>query len=188
MALADPSDVSAILPGRDPAAIAAAISYGASAVESYCQRVFEKAVDDVAVITTAGYEGLLPQWPVTDVSKVEVKSINTAGSASWAETVAYDYTPQGVIYCTLSRDRGGIWPFGLPGGLRVTYTHGYDPIPTPIKDAVVRIACAYLSNPIAGRTKHKVGDNEDDWSATAAAAISPYDEAILGAYCKRGIR
>ena len=186
MALAQASDVDGLMPGRDPAAVALALSYGESAVTSFCRRVFDVVVDDVAVITTADYEGLLPQWPVTAVSKVEVKEIDSAGAVSWTEIVAYDVTPQGVIYSTLPVTRSP-WPFGLPGGLRVTYTHGYDPIPAPIRDAVIRVACAFVDNP-SGRVKHKVGDNEDGWSAASAGALSPYDEAILAAYCTRGIR
>ncbi|MDF3280919.1 hypothetical protein [Gordonia sp. N1V] len=181
--LAQPSDVTAIAgDGFDSATVASAISWASSIVRDYTKQQFDLVENDVEIVTPHGYSATLAQIPVVAVSMVEAKSIDpVTGAASYATITAWDWAPNGIVYCTKRSVMGG-WPqYMLPGGLRVTYTHGFATVPEDITSVCARLAFQFMTNPTF-RVEHKVGGKADRWATNGGNEMTPYDLAILDQY------
>lgn len=181
------SQMPSFLKGAWPDAdVSAALSWAASAVESYCERDFSYRVDDVVLVDPfpVRRSAQLPNPPVVSISKVEAYMRDNTGATSWQELTNYAWTPDGLLY-----DTSGIpgvtvvavpsWPT-LPKGLRVTYTHGFQSIPQPLIDAVIKAAGMYLANPF-GSTRRRVGDVQSDWDPSLIPN-GGLDESLLAQY------
>ena len=181
------SQVPSFLKGAWPDAdVSAALSWASSAVEAYCERDFSYAVNEVVTIDPfpVRRSAQLPSPPVQSISKVEANMRDATGSTSWQELTNYAWTTDGLLY-----DTSGIpgvtvsavpsWP-SLPRSLRVTYTHGFQTVPQPLVDAVIKAAGAYLANPF-GMTQRKAGDVESSWAVTMLQT-GGLDEITLAKY------
>ena len=109
---------------------------------------------------------------------------DNTGSNAWQELTNWAWTTDGLLYDTSGQPGVNVaavptWP-ALPKGLRVTYTHGFQTVPQPLVDAVIRAAGTYLSNPF-GNTRRKTGDTEFD-SAVTLIQSGGLDEITLSKY------
>lgn len=181
------SEVPSFLKGAWPDAdVNAALSWASSAIESYCERDFSYVVNDVVTIDPfpVRRSAQLPNPPVISVSKVEAFMRDNTGATSWQELTNYAYTSDGLLYDTSGLPGVNVaavptWP-SLPKGLRVTYTHGYQTLPLPLVDAVIKAAGNYLANPF-GNTRRTTGDVQSDWAVTLIQA-GGLDETLLAKY------
>jgi hypothetical protein len=104
-------------------------------VKARCKRDFERANYTHYYDGTGGSTILLDQYPIVEVTSVhEDKDRNFA-----ADTLLSDYTTRDntgeLILLT------GVFGIGAQN-IKVVYTAGYVDIPRPIKQAVIKIACA----------------------------------------------
>lgn len=182
----DASQMPSFLKGAWPDAdVSAALSWASSAVEAYCERDFTYAVNDVVLVDPfpVRRSAQLPNPPVISVSNVEAYMRDNTGSTAWQELTNYAWTPDGLLYDTSGQPGVNVpavpsWPT-LPKGLRVTYTHGFQTVPQPLVDAVIKAAGSYLANPFA-MTQRKVGDVESSWGGKIQPNV--LDETLLAKY------
>jgi hypothetical protein len=123
----------------DDASALLALELATAAVQDYCAQTLFLVEDEEIYAPGSGTRVvLLPEAPVSAVTALEV-------DGEVLDPTLYDWAADGV----LTRLRG-IWPLG---GRRivVTYTHGYDPIPTAIKAVVLSVAARVLDSPAAVR-------------------------------------
>ena len=166
------SQVPSFLKGARPDAdVNAALSWASSAIEAYCERDFTYVVNDVVTVDPfpVRRSAQLPNPPVIAISKVEAYMRDNTGATSWQELTNYAWTSDGLLYDTSGQPGVNVvavpsWP-SLPKGLRVTYTHGFQTVPLPLVDAVIKAAGSYLANPF-GMTSRKAGDVESAWAVT----------------------
>jgi hypothetical protein len=169
----------------DTADVTEALSWAQSFVESYCNRTFDLVTDDVVVIDPYSHSAMLPSVPVVEVTLVE-GYIPGDGGMAWTElTNFFVKNDTGLLYDTTGLP-GTIWPGcyswpWLPGSLRVTYTHGYDPIPNAVLDAAVRLATQWLENK-GLRVQLKVGDIEERFNGSSGVTLNAMDQGILDQY------
>jgi len=172
-AYAAPADVQALprMSGYSDAACAAAIAWAQSVVEDYTERKFGAVPGDVVLLDPyAGQPSLLPDPPVTAVSKVEAFMAPIGGTLAWQDiTASALWTERGDVYDATGLPGypwhgGPTWP-RLPQSLRVTYDHGYAEIPAAVKAATIKLAAEYLPNP-ERYTEKRIGDNTYRWLNT----------------------
>ena len=177
------------LPGFTTEMIAEAADAASAVVRGYCKQPFSLVTDDVAVVTTGGWYATLPAMPVVAVSKVEVKNINLDGSVSWLEITAYDYAPNGTLYPTLVQANS--WPLDeLPGGLRVTYTHGYAVVPDDVITTAARLGARLARNPDIS-VGYRIGEKDEKFygaSGKGQGDLTAYDKYVLDQYAIETIR
>ena len=181
------SQVPSFLKGAWPDAdVNAALSWASSAVEAYCERDFSYVVNDVVTVDPfpVRRSAQLPNPPVISISKVEAYMRDNTGSTSWQELTNYAWTTEGLLYDTSGLPGVSVaavptWP-SLPKGLRVTYTHGFQTVPQPLVDVVIKAAGSYLANPF-GMTSRKAGDVESAWAVTLLQT-GGLDEITLSKY------
>jgi len=181
------SQVPSFIKGAWPDAdVNAALSWASSAIEAYCERDFTYVVNDVVTVDPfpVRRSAQLPNPPVISISKVEAYMRDTTGATSWQELTNYAWTSDGLLYDTSGQPGVNVvavpsWP-SLPKGLRVTYTHGFQTVPLPLVDAVIKAAGSYLANPF-GMTQRKAGDVESAWAVTLLQT-GGLDEITLSKY------
>lgn len=138
--------------------IEAALVWASAAAEAYCQRRFGYVADDVIMVRPfPDRSAQLPDPPIVDVSLVEGWMPNPdttqPQAMAWVTLSNYQFTDDGTLYDTTGLP--GVdpqcpsWP-RLPKSLRVTYSHGFDPIPDAVQAAVFKAAGLYLTNPSGG--------------------------------------
>lgn len=164
------SEFVAIDAAYDDPSIARALSFAQSFVESYCNRIetggFDVVSDDIAFLDPGTRRtALLPAIPVTAVTKVEGLLPGPNG-LEWIELPNVRFVSEtGLLYDT-SHQPGVEWSLhkaswpSVPGGLKVTYDHGYQTVPRSLVDCACRVAQQYLENP-ALKLARKVGDLQD---------------------------
>lgn len=172
--------LTAALPGFTEDQIADAADAASAIIRGYCRRDFTAATS-VAVVTTAGWFATLPAMDITDVSKVEVKQIGLDGSVSWVETTKYDWAPNGVLYATTTL---APWPADeLPGGLRVTYSHGAG-VPEDVLSVANRLAQRIARNPDVS-VGYRIGEKDEKFygaSGKGQGDLTAYDRYVLDQY------
>jgi hypothetical protein len=153
---------------------------------------FSLAVDDVAVLRRQGDKLLLPQWPVTGVKQVEVIGIPPVpnlvlpAAGAWA----FDGIDAVLLYLQLG------WIINLPadwvenpngtGSYRVTYSHGWAPVPADIVAVVCNMVMRTLTSPsmAEGLTGENIGQYGYQMSQQAGAMgsgvrVTAADRAVL---------
>jgi hypothetical protein len=164
--------------------VTAALEWASDAVESYCERRFAFVADDV--VTVRPYpdrSALLPNPPITDVTLVEGWMANPTSGASvmaWVTLTNWQWTDQGFIYDTTGLPgvdyQSPSWP-AAPKSLRVTYSHGFDPIPDAVQSAVFKAAGIWLDNP-SGLASKRVDDVQYTWANSSGGRDSA--DAMFG--------
>lgn len=191
MALAAPTDVI----GADSFStddVNAALNWATGVIEGYCNRTLGLVTNDVVRVTPLKGTGTLPNYPVVQVTLVEGYMLTEAGDGfAWVPiTNYYADDDLGILY-NMAGLTGVVWtgrhswPW-LPKSLRVTYDHGYDPIPEELTAVCARLARQYLDNP-ALMIERRVGDMEGRFSGSAGAMFSDLDLAALGGYINAGV-
>lgn len=104
----------------------------------------EQQEDRTVTLDGTGGSQLLVPWPVDSISSVAIieddgdeDTLDGPGSSD----VDYRWTREGVL-----ERAGAAWP-DRPRSVKVTLTHGLDPVPTSIKAVVLEAAEAAISNP-----------------------------------------
>lgn len=175
-----------------PADVAGALSWATSVIEGYCNRSLALVTGDTVRLTPQRGTGILPNYPVLGITLVEGYMLDLAtGAYAWVPiTNYYSDDATGTIYNTTGL-AGVIWTGGpswpwLPGSLRVTYDHGYDPIPNDLRDVCARLAGQYLENPRL-MVQRRVGDMEGRFSGSAGVLFGATDRAVLDRYSNIGV-
>lgn len=162
--LADPIDLAALtgLPADDTRLLAALLTASRRFVGAVRHPV-RLMVDDEIVLDGNGTTTLLlPAAPVTDLAVVEV-----AGAE--LDPADYAWSADGL----LEREAG--WPRARRV-VRVVYSHGYDPIPGAIADAVLSAAHIAL-NTEPGLSTMSVGGMSMSFSTTYGASVAGATDA-----------
>lgn len=175
----------------DSASVSRALSWSESFVQSYCDQTFDLVTGDVAVIDPKPYRtALLPQVPVVSVTSVQGLLPVGGSGFTWTALTNFAVVPStGLIYDTTGEpgvsSSGPSWPW-VPGGLKVTYDHGYATIPQPLVDAGCRFAQQYLENP-ALTMQRRTGDTEARYSGSVGLVLNQFDKRILDRYVDVGV-
>lgn len=174
------ADVEAFLqvtvPAAKMASVARAIAEATEAIRNYCHQYIERVAGETIMLDCAGGSRLfLPELPVTSVaSVVEDGELLVAGADE-----DYQLGQHGVLHRV-----GQDWESGIQI-IRVTYTHGYDPIPADVRDVCTRAASrAYQAGmkasemaAVPGVQAKSLGDFSVQFGGEAGAA----GESVLGA-------
>lgn len=141
------------------------------------RRIFTPVTSDIVLVD--GYCGqtlLLPKnrLPVTAVSLVEELS-----GPDWVTLDATDYDWSADGY--LTRRWWRTWT-DRPQGVRVTYSHGYNPIPREVAGICLSLAKRLYDNPDATSVQsEQLGDHHVTYQG-ATGGLSPLEETQLSAY------
>lgn len=155
----------------DPGAVLDPYELASAAVRGYCGQQFDRVLGDVVLIDPRpNGTAQLPEMPVTAVTQVQAwmpdnnnvwgwQTLSYPGRYGWATRgLLWDATvimPPIVPLQSLELP-APTWP-SLPASLKVTYDHGYAPIPAEIQAIVTRLAAQFASNP-AFLQSRKVGE------------------------------
>lgn len=154
--LADPAEL-AVRTGRapdDPALLYALRSASRAFVDAVGHPVVLVQDEEIVLDGHGGTVLLLPAAPVTAVSSV---SVDGAAVTDW------QWSADGY----LERESG--WPRRLRS-VRVVYSHGYDPIPGGIADAVLQHAEMGLTVPV-GLASMTVGGETVSFANSSGASV-----------------
>jgi len=161
-------------------------------------QIISRVKDDAIVMDGRGRARLLlPQVPVVSVSEVVVDdscfSVVPGGGSvenTLTEGVGYTVTPEGVLTRIgygffLGTSAGPRWPWG-DQNVRVTYTHGIDPVPLSVKEVVFALAERTLASP-SGRTvmSEQLGRWVTQYGPVAAAGMTELELAVIRRYTPR---
>lgn len=193
-ALASPVDLEARL-GREltPAEqerVEALLGDASALVRSYTGQTFAHVEDDVVVLRAVGGVIVLPQRPVTAVTRVEV----IGGSEALPDFTTSDWLFDGIDSIRIG-DGGTIinlpeawWDDdGYPGTYRVTYSHGYQQVPGDVVAVVCGMVNRTLTAPTmaGGVTSETIGSYSyriESPGMGLAVALSDEDRKILARY------
>jgi hypothetical protein len=129
-----------------------------------------QVVGETVVLDGSGTETLLlPDWPVSDLT------VNVEGVPVTDFEVS---APSGVLR------RYARWPDKL-GAIAVLYTHGYDPIPADIADAVLEQAQIAL-NTIVGVQQTSQGSRSVTFGAASTTGVTQRWSDTVARYSARG--
>lgn len=162
--LAVPADLEARL-GRSLTATeqTRAVVYLAEAsalIRRYTRQVFDRVLNDPAVLRPVGAYLVLPQTPVTAVH--EVRGLDETGTPgdpltgwTWDGLDKIDITTVGFGW---SADPWWPWPYG-PESFRVVYDHGEVPIPDDVIGVCSGMVLRTLLSPtqVEGMTSERIG-------------------------------
>ncbi len=165
-------------PDEETDKLAQLLAIASAAVRAFCHQVLSRVTGDVVSFPSSGTDVLvLGQRPVVEVARVEVGSV-PAGAFTWDPTGALRRVD------------------GLPWGrraerVRVTYTHGFDPIPADlvglVAAKVANALAAGVANPgglrslQAGAMSETYSNAAGSAAALGAAALTPDEQAVLRA-------
>jgi hypothetical protein len=165
------------------AAIASAIItdyIGLEGIESsatYTDRIFDGPARGSTVF-------LLPSYPVTAVTKVEIRP---TWGADWEilETDTYEWNRAGFISrsgVAVASGPGYWWPRQM-GSIRVAYTAGYVSVPWTVKGIALGIAARGFQS-ASGVLAETIGDYQVSYGAAHSSFmdLDPSEMAILGNY------
>lgn len=138
-------------------------------IRSFARQKVSKVVDDTVILPMA-HPLYLPQRPVISVSKVEAvyfdDTLTVIPASAWQlrNNIVYGIGCRLGWHCC-GADCCEDWPWNgwyvrLSDFVKVTYTHGYDPIPDDIVDVVGSVAERIAHQPKGGAyvTSHKIDD------------------------------
>lgn len=202
-ALASDEDLEARL-GRDLTAAetarsAALLNDASALVRGYTRQTFEFVADDVITLRPVGTLCRLPQRPVQQVSQVVVLSgvdtipdlVLPAGAWTFDGIDKVDVAP--AFDANTWVELPEIWWDTYTGAnvntYRITYSHGYNPIP----DDVVATVCAMVNrvllspSPVEGMVQERIGQysygmQQSTGTPGAAVRLSPADKEALEDY------
>lgn len=167
--------------------------YASAVVRGYCDQVFTFVADEVVKIDPrSDGTAQLPEMPVAAVTSVAGWMPDNFGVWGWQPLTQFGWAKRGLIYNTALINPPvtpnppldypmPTWPW-LPESLRVTYSHGYNPIPDRVQAIVTRIAVQIAANPAFIQSK-KVGEVSTVFgSFLGGITLRDTDKAILDRY------
>jgi len=129
---------------------------------------------DVVLLDPINGAGFLPELPVKKVQRVEVCN---AGIWSDADPSTFALSRRTGVITALSGST--VWPTG-PESWRVTYDHGYDPVPITLTSVVLGVAARAFVSPV-GIDSERLGGYQVKYQVEAAG-FSPLEQVALDAY------
>lgn len=141
------------IPESKRARAAAILNTAAGAVEDATEQTLASASETALIDSDGTADVILPRWPVTAVTAVRT----TRPPAAIPET-AYTWSETGII----TREHG-CWPAGHRI-LEVTYTAGYEQLPTALAGVVLELAARVWANPV-GAAGEQAGSYSIQWRA-----------------------
>lgn len=150
-----------------PANVAAKIAEASARFRGEVRHSVSLVEDDAVWLDGGGSRALLlPAAPVVSVGTVEVEGVEV--DVEWSEA--------GVL-----RRRRGRWPDRFRA-VRVVYSHGYDPVPDEVQEAVLSMA-RYLAVVTPGVSSMQVGGQSVSTSSANidTTVLGPWD-AVVAAY------
>jgi hypothetical protein len=156
------------------------LNIASAMVRDELQQDLDYVVSDVAVLDPInGTTIVLPQMPVTDVTLLEYFD-TTQVPAVWvaADPTLYTVSLRTGIVQALPYT-GTSWP-ALPASWRVTYSHGFNPIPDGLVGVCLGVAARTYSTP-AGAESEKIGGYMVKY-AMQADGFTPLEKSILNRY------
>lgn len=177
--LADPAELAALtgLPADDSRLLAALLTTSrrfAGAVRHPVRLI----VDDEIVLDGHGTTSLiLPAAPVTAVESVELDGVEL-------DSDEYEWSADGLL------ERSAGWPRARRC-VRVVYSHGFDPVPGMVSDAVLQAAHIAL-NTEPGLSTMSVGGMSVSWATrfggSTTGVTEAWSEAVEAFRLNRGER
>lgn len=168
--LADPDELSVWLgrPANDPKLLAS-LRAASRRFRGAVGHEVNLVADDVVTLDGNGRESLLlPVWPTTAVSSVLLDD------EELVEGTDFSWSDAGM----LRRLGCYLWPARLRC-LTVTYSHGWDPVPEDVQEAVIDQARTMFVVP-AGIQSKAVGGQSVTFGSTAAVGVSDqWAKAVL---------
>jgi len=149
-------------------------------VRDYLKQQLDQATDDVVLLDPInGAYLMLPELPVASVSLVEYLDASVS-PAVWTTADPSTYTVSARLGMIAGSPGCGIyWP-STPASWRVTYTHGYSPIPSSLVGVVLGVAARAYSSP-AGIELERIGGYQVKY-AVEAAGFSAIELITLNRY------
>lgn len=130
--------------------------------------------DDIALLDPINGYVILPEMPVSAVTELE-----TFDGTTWTVQDPSTYTVSLAIGMIAGRPGLGFqWPTD-PGTWRVTYSHGFDPVPATIVGAVLGAAARAYASPVSVDME-RIGNYQAKYSA--AVAFTPMEMAGMSRY------
>jgi hypothetical protein len=182
--LAAPADLSVFVQDAtyDLPTLTRALTQASSTIRAYTGQDLEFRAADVVIVTPKpGCVVYLPQLPVQAVSLVEILVPDyTTGIDTWtAVSGGYRFNAHGAVYLTKTLPT---WPTGWDT-VRVTYDHGYQVIPDPIRDVCLELAARSLDNPYKDSTRRTDVLQTDMFSRSAKdVTMRDTERATLSRY------
>ena len=165
------------LAANDPSATLM-LGIASSMVRDELQQDLDYVANDVAVLDPIdGAFLFLPQLPVADVTLVETWDPDLLAWVTQDPTTYTVSTSLGAIAAIPGC--GIVWP-STPGSWRVTYSHGFNPIPDGLVGVVLGVAARTYSTP-AGAESERIGGYQVKY-AMQADGFKPLERKILGRY------
>lgn len=178
-ALATPAQLGAYLQqtlsDTDPTALLM-LDIASGMVRDYLMLDLDYVADDVVTLDPiSGAYVLLPQLPVANVTKLEIFDGTT-----WSTLDSGSYTVQPSTGMIAGKPNLGIKFPSDPQTWRVTYSHGYNPVPKTIIGVALGVAARFYATP-AGVDNERIGDYSVKYSL-AADGFTPIEKVALNKY------
>jgi hypothetical protein len=162
----------------------ALLEFASAVVRGYAGQHFSRVVDDVATVAVNRGQAVLPQRPAEKPTQVA----NYGGGA--IPTAGWWWGGVGIIeFGSPSWVANGPSSGSSPRLVEVTYTHGFEEIPTD----VVAVVCQMVARVIDGGDTHGLrSESIDDYQyqmggniVTGALALVPSEKETLDRYRRR---
>lgn len=172
--LADLLDLLDLLPaGADQTRAQAKLTQASRRFRGEVRHPVSLVIDDVVTLDGDGSRVLLlPAAPVVDVTSVKIDGEDVTDHVQWSQAGVLRHPRR--------------WPARLRA-VKVTYTHGHDPVPDEIQEAVLAMAI-YLSTVTPGVSSMQVGGQTVSTSAAnmEATVTVPWDTVVDAYRLNRG--
>ncbi len=150
-------------------------------VKTYCRRTFIDYVEDSKIdITNGGYGAALnlTEYPVIAVQSVDYSEDYGQTYTSLTEFTDYVLDIENGQVVNIST---GDWP-KLVNGYQITYTGGYEELPTDLKLAVFDLITYYMKNDSAIHSNKAPGTNSVQIEYVTSTALPSHIKRILDLY------
>ncbi len=145
-----------------------ALELASGAIVAWCGQAIERVVGDLARLDGVASDRIvLPERPVTAVGEVRI-------GGTVVDPQALAHSASGV----LARTDGGDFS-APPGGVQVTYDHGYDPIPEAVRAVCLQVAARALANP-EGIRQEGIGGYSVTYASAGVLLRDDEREALAG--------
>lgn len=145
-------------------------------VRDYLNQQITEVLNDVVILDPVnGANVLLPETPVTKILSVEVL---TDGTWTLCDPSSYVASLNTGLIVGLSHVDVR-WPY-TAGSWRVTYSHGFEDVPSTIVGVVLGVAARGYSSPVSVQ-QERIGNYQVRY-AVESGGFSPIEKAALARY------
>jgi len=150
-------------------------------IRGFLHQTINRVTDDVIAIDTDGTDTvMLPEAPVVSVSDVSSFTTTTDFTLYTYDPARYmiDYDKGLIVF------RGALFP-DRRAAVQVTYTHGWDVIPTDIRIVALTLAARIYDQGLA--KAETIGNTRLVYSHDESLGLSPREKDILVKYRRSGV-